>query len=89
MMQDTTHTFCEYLCRVPKQLLIAARADVLSLDLFYTGFEGDILDPARGRKFRYAVLQPGGSSSEWDTMTEYLGREPNIKAFYRELGWPV
>jgi metallopeptidase MepB len=70
-------------------LLINRRADIFSLDLFYSGFGGDMLDPVRGRKFRYGVLQPGGSSSEWETMTEYLGREPNTKAFYRELGWDV
>jgi hypothetical protein len=86
IMQDTTPTFCEHPFRVSKQLPTAARADMLSLDLFYKGSKGDILDPARRRKFRYAVLQPGRSSSEWETMTKYLGREPNTEAFYRELG---
>jgi Zn-dependent oligopeptidase len=59
------------------------------MDLFVTGFGDDVMDPARGRRFRYEVLRPGGSQSEWKTMTDYLGRKPNAKAFYQKHGWDV
>jgi len=39
-----------------------------------------------GRKYRYAVLEKGGSQWEMKTLTDYLGREPQTEAFYKGLG---
>ena len=39
-----------------------------------------------GRRFRRMVLEKGGTQDEIKMMTEYLGREPRMEAFCRELG---
>jgi metallopeptidase MepB len=62
-------------------------AEIFSIDLFYTGFEGNMLDEQRGRKYRYTILKPGGSRPEWKTLTDFLGREPNANAYNKEKGW--
>jgi Zn-dependent oligopeptidase len=33
------------------------------------------------------ILEPGGRQSEWETMSTFLGREPNLEAFYNKYGW--
>lgn len=39
-----------------------------------------------GRRYRYTVLERGGSQDEMQTLEDFLGRKPNTEAFYRELG---
>lgn len=39
-----------------------------------------------GRRYRHAVLEKGGRQDEMKTLVDYLGREPNAEAFYKELG---
>ncbi|KAK2051212.1 metallopeptidase MepB [Colletotrichum caudatum] len=59
---------------------------VYSADLFHTVFKADPMDPVEGRKYRYAVLEKGGSQDEMKTLQEFLGREPKSDAFQIELG---
>jgi metallopeptidase MepB len=54
--------------------------------MFYTIFKPDPMNREEGRRYRYAVLQKGGSQDEMKTLTEFLGREPQTEAFYKELG---
>ena len=47
------------------------------------------MDQARGRRYRYMVLQPGGSKSEMETMAAFLGRAPDTRAFCKEHGFKM
>ena len=53
--------------------------------MFYTVFKADPMNPEEGRRYRHTVLEKGGSQEEMKTLTEFLGREPNEEAFYKEL----
>lgn len=44
------------------------------------------MNPKEGRRYRHTVLERGGSQEEMKTLKEFLGREPNTGAFYKELG---
>ena len=54
--------------------------------MFYSVFKKDPMDPKEGRRYRYSVLEKGGSQDEMTTLKEFLGREPDTKAFYEDLG---
>lgn len=47
------------------------------------------MDQDRGRKYRYMVLEPGGSQSEMETLTAFLGRAPDTRAFCEEHGFEM
>ena len=38
-----------------------------------------------GRRYRKIVLEKGGSQDEMNTLREFLGRDPSIEAFYKDL----
>ncbi|KAJ5445081.1 Peptidase M3A/M3B [Penicillium cf. griseofulvum] len=61
-------------------------SQVYSTDMFYTVFKDDPMNKAAGRRYRYQVLEKGGSQDEMKTLTEFLGREPQTDAFYKDLG---
>ncbi|KAJ5984603.1 hypothetical protein N7481_006702 [Penicillium waksmanii] len=61
-------------------------SQVYSTDMFYTIFKDDPMNKAAGRRYRYQVLEKGGSQDEMTTLTQFLGREPETTAFYKELG---
>lgn len=61
-------------------------SQVYSADMFYTVFKDDPMNKAAGRRYRYQVLEKGGSQDEMKTLTDFLGREPRTDAFYQELG---
>jgi metallopeptidase MepB len=54
--------------------------------MFYTVFRKDPMNPKEGRRYRHTVLERGGSQDEMQTLIDFLGREPNTEAFYKELG---
>ena len=54
--------------------------------MFHSVFEKDPMDGKEGRRYRHIVLEKGGSQDEMETLKNFLGREPNGDAFYRELG---
>jgi metallopeptidase MepB len=54
--------------------------------MFYTVFKADPMNSEEGRRYRYTVLEKGGSQDEMKTLAEFLGREPKREAFYKELG---
>jgi metallopeptidase MepB len=61
-------------------------SQVYSTDMFYTVFKDDPMNKEHGRRYRYTVLEKGGSQDEMTTLTQFLGREPRTDAFYQELG---
>ncbi|KAK2732701.1 hypothetical protein FQN57_002491 [Myotisia sp. PD_48] len=61
-------------------------SQVYSMDMFYTNFKADPMNKEAGRKYRYSVLEKGGSIDEMDMLRAYLGRDPKPDAFYKELG---
>lgn len=62
-------------------------AEVFAADMYHTKFAADPLNSAVGTKYRDIVLANGGGLYEIkDKLTEFLGREPNNKAFLKEIG---
>lgn len=59
---------------------------VFALDLFYAVKERGLNDAAVGKKFVEAVLSRGGSVEPDELLKDFLGREPNQKAFAQDLG---
>lgn len=86
MTLDTMSTQCEHpaICIWCLRLTVRPRAQIYSCDLFDTGFRGDTMNAEKGRRYRYMVLEPGGSQSEMQTLREFLGRDPNTDAFCKE-----
>ncbi|TFK30969.1 peptidase M3A/M3B [Crucibulum laeve] len=58
---------------------------VFAADMYATVFKADPLDPARGQRYRDAILRAGGSREEIDSLKDFLGRPPNSEAFLKEL----
>jgi metallopeptidase MepB len=54
--------------------------------MFYTAFKQEPMNRKEGLRYRYTVLERGGSQDEMKTLTDFLGREPETEAFYMELG---
>ena len=56
------------------------------MDMFYSVFKKDPMNPKEGRRYRHMVLEKGGSQDEMKSLTNFLGRAPSSEAFYKELG---
>ncbi|KAK6826869.1 hypothetical protein RU639_004622 [Aspergillus parasiticus] len=61
---------------------------VYSTDMFYTVFRAGPMNSLQGRRYRYTVLEKGGSVDGLTILTDFLGREPRTDAFYKELCQP-
>lgn len=59
---------------------------VFALDLFYVVREQGLLNPAAGKVFVDKILSKGGSIDPDILLKDYLGREPNDEAFFKDLG---
>jgi len=60
---------------------------VLAMDL-RTAFQSDKLSPITGANYRAKVLGQGGQSPAPKLVKDFLGREPNSKAFFDDLRKP-
>jgi len=58
---------------------------VFAADLF-SQFEHDLLSPSLGKKYRDVILSRGGSKDGADMLREFLGRDPTIDPFLKEIG---
>jgi len=62
-------------------------SEVYSQDMFDSRFKKDgILNPATGLDYRRHILEPGGSKDANQMVSNFLGREPNEKAFLKSKG---
>ena len=54
--------------------------------MFYAAFRADPMNAKEGRRYRYTVLEKGGSQDEMKMLVDFLGREPTTEAFHKSLG---
>jgi thimet oligopeptidase len=59
---------------------------VFADDMFSVFEQNGILDAKTGGRYRNLVLAPGSTREEHEMVKEFLGREPNQKAFFRSIG---
>jgi len=59
-------------------------SEVLGLDML-SGFHGNMLDPAEGKRYRKAILEMGGQRPPQELVETFLGRKPNADAFFAEI----
>lgn len=59
---------------------------VFALDLFDTIKQHGLLDPIIGKRYVDCILAYGGSKDPNELLKMFLGREPNNKAFLKDLG---
>ena len=59
-------------------------SEVLALDML-SRYEGKLMNPTTGRLYRQSILARGGEVSGADMVRQFLGREPNSKAFFDEI----
>ena len=56
-------------------------------DDMFSVFENEgVLNPAVGMRYRNGILAKGGTSDAMDLLRHFLGREPNAKAFLKNIG---
>lgn len=61
-------------------------SNVYAQDMFSLFEQNGILDKETGKRYRDIVLAQGATKPEIELVREFLGREPNQKAFLRSLG---
>jgi thimet oligopeptidase len=59
-------------------------SEVLAVDML-SAFQGDLLNPVVGQRYRRLILEPGGSRPPQDLVEEFLGRKPDSSAFFAEI----
>ncbi|KAH6884602.1 metallopeptidase MepB [Thelonectria olida] len=59
---------------------------VYAADMFFTVFGENPMDPEEGIRYRYGILEKGGSQDEMKTLVDFLGRRPGTQPFHEELG---
>jgi thimet oligopeptidase len=59
-------------------------SQVLALDML-SKFDGNLMDPVTGRRFRTTVLAQGSQKPAAQLVREFLGREPSNEAFIAEI----
>lgn len=59
---------------------------VWALDIFESFFAKNEDNTEAGKRYREMLLKPGGSQSEWKTLREYLGRDPDPTAYFKWIG---
>lgn len=59
-------------------------SQVLALDML-SAFDGKLLNPTVGRRYRDTVLARGGEVPPQELVEAFLGRKPNSDAFYAEI----
>lgn len=61
-------------------------AKVFGDDMFSRFEAAGVLDAGVGAEYRTSILEVGGSLDAGDLLRNFLGREPNQRAFLRHLG---
>ena len=71
--------------QVGLMLTQSSRSKVCAADLFSSSFKEDPMSPIAGKRYRSAILEPGGGQPESETLKNFLGRKPSSEAYYAEL----
>lgn len=61
-------------------------SEVYAQDMFSMFPEKDLTSPEVGLRYRKIILESGGMKEASELLTEFLGREPNSDAFFKNLG---
>ena len=59
-------------------------SEVMALDML-SAFGNNLMDAKVGKRYRDTILSQGGQIEPQDMVKNFLGREPNSKAFFKEL----
>ncbi len=59
-------------------------SEVLALDML-TAFQGKLLNPEVGARYRDSILSRGGELPARDLVRDFLGRDANSRAFFAEI----
>jgi len=59
-------------------------SQVLALDML-SAFDGNLLDPKVGKRYRDTILAQGGQAHPEKLVRNFLGREPDSRAFFAEI----
>ncbi|PYI18172.1 metalloendopeptidase family saccharolysin & [Aspergillus violaceofuscus CBS 115571] len=59
---------------------------MLAAEIWASRFQTNPMSSEAGLAYRRGILEYGGSREEWGLITGWLGREPNLGAYLRELG---
>ena len=67
-------------------MIPVSSSQVFADDMFHSAFAEDPMSGVVGRRYRRMVLEKGASQDEMTTVVDFLGRQPEMGAFYKELG---
>ena len=59
-------------------------SEVMALDML-SAFQGKLMDPATGRRYRELILSRGGEVAPLAMVEAFLGRKPSTEAFFAEI----
>jgi thimet oligopeptidase len=59
-------------------------SEVMALDML-SAFEGKLMDPATGQRYRRLILSRGGEVPPQQMVEDFLGRKPDADAFFKEI----
>ena len=59
---------------------------VFAQDMFSVFQKTGVMDKATGIRYRQQILEKGATEDEMNMLRDFLGREPNSKAFLESLG---
>ena len=59
-------------------------SEVMALDVL-SAFGNNFMDAKVGKRYRDTILSQGGQIEPQEMVKNFLGREPNSKAFFEEL----
>jgi len=59
-------------------------SEVMALDML-SAFQGKLMDPATGRRYRELILSRGGEVAPLAMVEAFLGRKPSTDAFFAEI----
>ena len=76
---------CEHWFTVKLYDLLSS-SRVFAVDPSCSIFEKGFSNSGAGRRYRHIVLGAGGSKDEMEILKDLLGKNPNVKAFSKELG---
>ncbi|XVF02672.1 hypothetical protein REPUB_Repub04eG0194500 [Reevesia pubescens] len=83
MLEGTNPASCFPRCAIGYEAACYSRiwSEVFAADIFTSKFRDGLLSQYVGMQFRNKVLAPGGAKDPVEILSDFLGREPSIRAF--------